>query len=207
MGTTFYVILKGSVGVIINTPKEGENKLVSIEVAKIPAGGSFGELSLIEAQLKPRAASIICKEDCHFAVLDKKPYQQILGLSEKKKINIQVDFLIGLPIFSSWPRHSLKPMIYLFKQRTHNKGYVIYKEGDSDTNIYAIRSGEVKFTKKITIKPRGDDEILLDEKSQVYTYEKYPVQKIIEVIMMVLTITHTIYLFIVRCNWRKPVFW
>lgn len=181
MGTTFYVILKGKVGVIINSLEQGDNNLVPVEVSQISAGGAFGELSVIETQLKPRTATIICKEDCHFAVLDKNSYRQILGLSEKKKIDIQLDFLAGLPIFSGWSRHSLKPMIYLFEKIKYNKGSVIYKEGDMDSNLYVIRSGEVKFTKNITIKPRGDGEVIFGEKSQVYTCEKFPVQKMIEV--------------------------
>lgn len=40
-------------------------------------GESFGELALLEN--KPRAATIICNDECHFAVLDKKPFDVILS--------------------------------------------------------------------------------------------------------------------------------
>lgn len=39
-------------------------------------GKSFGELALI--QHKPRAATIICKEDTHFATLDRAGYDRVL---------------------------------------------------------------------------------------------------------------------------------
>lgn len=43
----------------------------------MPAGSAFGELALINS--KPRAATIICEEKCHFAVLDKAPFESILS--------------------------------------------------------------------------------------------------------------------------------
>ena len=48
------------------------------EVAEKFTGDSFGELALIED--KPRTATIICKEECHFAVLDRDNYKEILGI-------------------------------------------------------------------------------------------------------------------------------
>jgi len=40
-------------------------------------GMSFGELALLDN--KPRSATIICEEDCHFAVLEKKAFLEILS--------------------------------------------------------------------------------------------------------------------------------
>lgn len=48
-----------------------------IEVKVLETGSSFGELALIEN--KPRAATIKCKENCHFAVLDKVYFTNILS--------------------------------------------------------------------------------------------------------------------------------
>lgn len=41
-------------------------------------GQSFGELALIKDQ--PRAASILCREDCDFMVLNKENYDNIIGV-------------------------------------------------------------------------------------------------------------------------------
>lgn len=181
MGTTFYIILKGRVGVIIKLPKPGKNELEPTEVSQLNTGASFGELSLMDAQLKPRAATIMCKEDCHFAVLDKAPYQSILGMAAKKKLNSQIDFLHQLTVFKEWSRHSLRPIIYLFHHEHYKKGQVLYKEGDASNDIYLIRSGEVKFTKCIVIKPKDAEEIVLDQKSEICTFEKHSMHKIIDV--------------------------
>ncbi len=115
IGKTFYIILKGNVGIYKNNaninPQNGneENKIIDSpeishysinmtpdlkeiqtpvsfietnrnklkEIAELTKGSSFGEFALLEN--KPRAATIICKKDSHFAVLDQKSFKKILG--------------------------------------------------------------------------------------------------------------------------------
>lgn len=81
-GKTFYITLRGSVGVYINLPKPITDpnefpQLVLTEVKVMPAGTAFGELALMSN--KPRAATIIAKEDTYFAILDKDPFDRILS--------------------------------------------------------------------------------------------------------------------------------
>lgn len=75
-GSKFYIIVKGSVGVMVpkfgRTPKGEE----FVEVKSLKEGESFGEMALITK--KTRSASILCKEDCYFAVLDRKYFFEIL---------------------------------------------------------------------------------------------------------------------------------
>lgn len=57
------------------------DKVVEIKQKKIKvltAGASFGELALMEK--KPRAATIKCDTECHFAVLEKDHFNDILSL-------------------------------------------------------------------------------------------------------------------------------
>lgn len=79
VGTTFYVLLKGSVSVNILVPldKGNPNEKIWREVRVLESGAAFGELALINN--KPRAATIRCREDCHFAVLEKEYYNTILS--------------------------------------------------------------------------------------------------------------------------------
>ena len=51
-------------------------KLKKVKV--LGAGASFGELALMEK--KPRAATIKCDTDCHFAVLEKDHFNDILSI-------------------------------------------------------------------------------------------------------------------------------
>ena len=60
------------------------------EIKILKTGDAFGELALISK--KNRAASILCKEDSYFAVLDKKHFLEILCIfffvsNLKKKLN------------------------------------------------------------------------------------------------------------------------
>lgn len=81
-GDTFWVTLKGTVGIKVKTEREIEKngervkEKIDLEVASRGAGYAFGHLALLER--KPRAATIYCKEDCEFAVLNKAPFQRIL---------------------------------------------------------------------------------------------------------------------------------
>ncbi len=51
--------------------KQLDNKLL-VEILSLKQGMSFGELALNNNQ--PRAATITCKTDCHFAVMNKVDY-------------------------------------------------------------------------------------------------------------------------------------
>jgi CRP-like cAMP-binding protein len=62
------------------------------------SGVSFGELALIES--KPRMASIRCLMDTHFAILNKKDFNKVLGTIEKKLYLDKVSFLKNLPFFN-----------------------------------------------------------------------------------------------------------
>ena len=125
MGQTFYVILKGTVGIYkepVELPGENSSSLAELEnnfkltkkpsniflksptvtlqnmklksketldapnsfnveslnkIKVLKAGEAFGELSLMEN--KPRAASVICEQECHLAILEKQYFDKILS--------------------------------------------------------------------------------------------------------------------------------
>ena len=79
IGSTFYIILKGTVGIYRReypSNSNGENFELK-KIKSLEAGYSFGELALMEK--RPRAATIICEEPCDFGVLEKKYFNQILS--------------------------------------------------------------------------------------------------------------------------------
>lgn len=101
MGYEFYIILAGSVGVLvwleisdhaISARKNNEfySKFIDVkyppkngkyltEVKILKSGESFGELALLNGKNKKRNATIISKEDSHFGVLDRKNFLRILS--------------------------------------------------------------------------------------------------------------------------------
>ena len=76
-----------------------------LEAVILDVGKSFGELALIKN--KPRAATIICRSDCAFAVMDRSDYKKVLGKIEQKAMNRLTDFLYSLPFFQTWTKGSL----------------------------------------------------------------------------------------------------
>ncbi len=95
VGTTHWVILKGSVGVWAydETQLDDEQEEMAdnfggklSEIKVLTAGSSFGERALIDN--KPRSITVRCKEECHFAVLDKKDYSYILSKKNGEFIDI-----------------------------------------------------------------------------------------------------------------------
>lgn len=90
-GNKYYIILEGKVGVFSNVMNEKTGEFELDQVLVMGPGGSFGELALEEN--RPRAASIYCIEDSHFAVLEKTDYKRILSQLVKGKRMAIVDFL------------------------------------------------------------------------------------------------------------------
>ena len=75
IGNEFYIILRGSIGVYVTTFTNFGQELK--EVAVLQQGASFGELALLYDT--PRTATIICKEDCDFALLKRDDFHDIIG--------------------------------------------------------------------------------------------------------------------------------
>lgn len=69
-----------------------------IQVAKLLEGQTFGELALITN--KPRAATLKCLTDCHFATMDKRTFE-IIKKQIKKKLDNKIDIIKSVPYFNS----------------------------------------------------------------------------------------------------------
>ena len=189
MGTTFYIILKGKVSVLVRIPvTDDTGKIIDFnlkEVSILGTGSSFGELAIIE-DLKPRAATIIAKEPCHLAVLGRASYKKCLGIHQKKELDAKIEFLLSIPLFKSWSIHALMKFTYSITIKTYIMKQVIYKEDTPGDEIYIIRSGEVISTKNIEMNYSIEkaEEMLIDDKQQVYTYKKEPFSKLINIAVL-----------------------
>lgn len=130
--------------------KPEEQVKLFIEFTQLKAGKSFGELALIKN--RPRAATITCIEDCHFAVMSKNDYEKVLQKIELKKMQKIIDFLHQLPFFKVWTKTSLSKLHYSFEERQFIRNQVVYREGDESSMVYIIKQGEFEVTKKF-VKP------------------------------------------------------
>jgi len=114
-GTQFFILLSGCAGIYVRpTPSSNleDRRTEMQEVKEVHSGETFGELALITNAT--RAATVQCKSDCHFAVLDKKDYLRILGTLEQLKLDETVDFLLSLPLFKGWGKQATQRISYYF---------------------------------------------------------------------------------------------
>mmetsp|Transcript_24789 Transcript_24789/g.43669 ORF Transcript_24789/g.43669 Transcript_24789/m.43669 type:complete len:471 (+) Transcript_24789:89-1501(+) len=143
-GNKFYIIMQGSVSVFTQPPKPG----AALELVNVlTEGQSFGELALLRGEA--RMATIVAKEETHFAVLGKNDFKRIIGEIAERRINESVSFLQKLPLFCGWTRTSLLKLSYFFKLRTFSRKQVVYREGDETDYVYFIKEGEFQLLKKV----------------------------------------------------------
>ena len=189
IGTTFYIILKGSVSILVRIPVTNDKGVIVDFILKnvgtLGTGSSFGELGIME-DLKPRAATIVAKDSCHLAVLGRATYKKCLGLHQKKELDSKIEFLSTIPLFKSWSKQALMKLTYIMNIKTYIMRQVIYMEDNLGDDIYIIRTGEVKSTKNIEISysPEEADQLILDNKQHMYSYKKEPFSKTINLAIL-----------------------
>lgn len=157
------------------------------KVLELKAGSSFGELGLMEDTLKPRAATIICKGECHFATLEWKVYRSLFGAEHGKKVESATSFLAGISIFRGMTKHILKTWAYLFhRKEIYTKNQVVYHEGEEPDNIYLIRSGQVLCRKKISIERQAleKQDAVVGEKNEFYMVDRPSLQKSCDILVL-----------------------
>ena len=110
------------------------------EFITIDDGKSFGEMALINN--KPRGATILCKEDCHFAVMDREDFRGTLMKLEEKTQDTYIQFLRKLPLFHSWGYTALYKLLFAVEKLSVRRGEVMYEQGDVAESFYLIYSGE-----------------------------------------------------------------
>ena len=168
-GQKFYIILEGKVSISIKIPSKTINTGINGILNKIQhnktynpknnvfltnqddsiydkyyliKGQSFGELALLTG--RPRNATIICEENCEFAVLEKRFFAKIMNSIQMNELQAKLSFLSGIPLLGALSPRQLSILVYFFKKQTLFKGNTLYKPGEEPKGIYIIISGEFK---------------------------------------------------------------
>lgn len=93
---------------------------------------------------KRRNATVVCKEECKFAVLAKGPFQQLLCDIKLKETKEKLAFLENFAVFNYWKEfNTLSSNPYYLEERFYKRGENVYKAGDPVKSFYLLKEGEV----------------------------------------------------------------
>jgi CRP-like cAMP-binding protein len=107
-------------------------------------GASLGEAAIMGKDTCTRNATIFCKTDCYYAVLDKTNFQRIIGEHTQRDVTSKVQFLKRSTLFSCLPDRSLATLIYFLEPHTFKFRDVVLEQGEQMNKIIIIKSGRVK---------------------------------------------------------------
>lgn len=80
------------------------------EFIELDSGKGFGEGALIND--KPRAATILCKTDCVFAVMSKLDFMVYFHKIESRLKIEMTEFLQNHPLMKTWPESVITKIIH-----------------------------------------------------------------------------------------------
>jgi len=107
-------------------------------------GQTFGELGLLTGKL--RSATVICKEDCHFGVMEEADYKNIVSVIERKKIYDKFEFFKRY-LINNVAYEVLRKLSYSFEKNKFRRLEYVFSEGEVCKNVYLIKKGEIQIQK------------------------------------------------------------
>lgn len=147
-GSRFYIILSGSVAVLAPQSHRGGKQDYTL-LTMLRSGDSFGELALISH--KPRAASILTREQTTLAVLERNDYLRLLSNVQDARLAHRVELLQRHPAFAAWSKGVLQKLSYFFKQHTYQRKQVLFRAGQPASAVFLIQSGDFQLSKTIYV--------------------------------------------------------
>ena len=126
---------------IDNFMDKGRFKYIISKVLKV--GMAFGELG---SKNNLRNETIVCNEKCHFAIMTKNDYKEILMEIERIKRNNELIFL-GKTFLKDAPfmsKESLLAFRYTFDKKKFKTGQILYELGDSPQDCFLVKKGEIQ---------------------------------------------------------------
>lgn len=171
-GDCFYIILSGSVAIYIQTSiaddsvnhgQKSENRdtkedqwessgqKVELDrnifgnlIGSIPAGRSFGELALINADCV-RNASIIADETTDLIIVNRDLYNRSLKAFQEKEFDEKKRFVEEFSLFQGWHTRYKKQMSMSLRKKKINFDGIIIKQGTAVDGLCFLLSGQAKM--------------------------------------------------------------
>jgi CRP-like cAMP-binding protein len=133
-------------------PGKQERKKVSIfvynHIHNLLTGTKFGDVAFLKSDQK-RNATIICTEDSHLAVYDKRFYDDWIAKMDQLIIKKQIDFFTSLKLFKNLNKVTFQNhFFYLFSKIYLTRGDKVIVEGGEPDYIYFLKEGEFELSFK-----------------------------------------------------------
>jgi CRP-like cAMP-binding protein len=136
IGDLFYIIEKGKCEVVKNNN----------QIAVLSEGKSFGEMALLNSTV--RTATVRSLQPCHFWILHRRAFRDLIAKQEKLKLQDKIQFLKTIELFSKLVDSSLEKIADVMVQRTFPNGEKIIKQGEQGDSFFMIISGRVVVTQQ-----------------------------------------------------------
>lgn len=113
-------------------------------VAALGAGLMFGELALLSDQV--RDATVICREDCEFLLVNKADFDEILKAQIKKTNREKIDFLKAhAPVMRSLPDATCDTVLRNIENVSVPRHHMFITLGEmADSSVYFVWKGAVE---------------------------------------------------------------
>lgn len=135
-GHELFVVMSGKLDCFKKfSPDEADKFLVTYG-----PGGAFGELALMYNA--PRAATIIAKEDCVLASLDRESFNKIVKEAVIRRRENFMDFINRIELFKNLSVQEKEKICDCLFTSVHQKGERIIQQGDKGDKFYLIQDGE-----------------------------------------------------------------
>ena len=132
-----------------NEKKDDEINVIKVDknIGVLKAGQTFGELSLLYGS--PRAASIVSVTNSALIKIDKEPFDKYVKNIFENQLQDQIEFLKICPIFNKIDQDLLIKLGIRTEVKKYSTGQIILEPDLKCEQIYIIRRGTIKVTKKI----------------------------------------------------------
>lgn len=158
IGQAFYIILTGSVDVIV-THVNDEGESVDILVNTLHEGASFGERAL-ESEDLIRTASIITSESLtELIIISREEYQRIVSVMREGDMVDRVRLLRKTQQFSSLELPYLHEVAKLMESKIFRLDTILYSLGEPSKEIFFIHKGECHLDRVMTLE-NGNVEVI-----------------------------------------------
>ena len=132
-----------------NEKKDDEINVITVDknIGVLKAGQTFGELSLLYGS--PRSASIVSVTNSALIKIEKEPFDKYVKNIFENQLQDQIEFLKICPIFNKIDQDLLIKLGIRTEVKKYSTGQIILEPDLKCEQIYIIRRGTIKVTKKI----------------------------------------------------------